>query len=72
MEKVNGRPPKHSLHKPTGQAKVATNGKVTYLGKWKSHEALGASDRLVSALPKLSPPVPDEPGPYPAEVASHY
>jgi integrase len=64
IPKLNGRPPKYSLHKPTGQAKVTMNGKVTYLGKWKSHESLEAYDRLVSALPKLAPPVvPDEPDP---------
>lgn len=52
MPKLNGRAPKYSLHKPTGQAKVTMNGKVTYLGKYRSRESFEAYDRLVDAIPK--------------------
>jgi integrase len=65
MPRLNGRPPEYSLHKPTGQAKVTMNGKVTYLGKWKSGASLDAYDRLVAALPKPEAPLPKlgDPGP---------
>jgi integrase len=52
MPKLNGRPPKYSLHKGTGQAKVTMNGRVTYLGKHGSPESFEAYDRFVAALPK--------------------
>ena len=58
MPKLNGRPPTYSLHKPTGQAKVTMNGKVTYLGNYRSSESIQAYDCLIASLPKPAAPVP--------------
>ena len=55
MPKLNGRPPKYSLHKPTGQAKVTMNGRVTYLGKYRSRESYEAYDRFLDSIPKPEP-----------------
>jgi hypothetical protein len=40
MPKLINRPPKYSLHKPSGQAKVRFNGKTTYLGRHGTQASL--------------------------------
>lgn len=42
------RPPKYSLHKPTGQARVRINGRTHYLGKFDSPESHKRYDSLIS------------------------
>ncbi len=57
MPKLVNRPPKYSLHKPSGQAKVRYNGKTTYLGKHGTQASLEAYAEFVSKLPKPDGPV---------------
>ena len=47
MPRLVNRPPKYSLHKPSGQAKVRYGGKDTYLGKYGSPESKEAYARFV-------------------------
>jgi integrase len=54
MPRLVNKPPKYSLHKPSGQAKVRFNGKDTYLGRYGSPESKEAYARFVGALPKPS------------------
>jgi len=42
------RPPKYSLHKPTGQARVRIDGKSHYLGKYDSPESHKRYDSLIA------------------------
>jgi integrase len=57
MPKLLNRPPKYSLHKPSGQAKVRYNGKTTYLGKHGTQASLEAYAQFVAKLPKPDGPV---------------
>jgi integrase len=57
MPKLLNRPPKYSLHKPSGQAKVRYNGKTIYLGKHGTQASLEAYAELVAKLPKPDGPV---------------
>ncbi len=64
MPKLINRPPKYSLHKPSGQAKVRHNGRTIYLGKYGSPESKAAYARFIANLPKpeetpkLAAPIP--------------
>jgi len=42
------RPPKYSLHKPTGQARVRINGKSYYLGKYDSPDSHKRYETLIA------------------------
>jgi hypothetical protein len=57
MPKLINRPPKYSLHKPSGQAKVRYNGKTLYLGKHGTRASLEAYAEFVAKLPKPDGPV---------------
>ncbi len=57
MPKLLNRPPKYSLHKPSGQAKVRYNGKTIYLGKHGTQASLLAYAELVAKLPKPDGPI---------------
>jgi hypothetical protein len=57
MPKLLNRPPKYSLHKPSGQAKVRYNGKTIYLGKHGTRASLEAYAEIVANLPKPNGPV---------------
>ena len=57
MPKLINRPPKYSLHKPSGQAKVRYNGKTFYLGKHGTQASLEAYAEFVAKLPKPDGPV---------------
>jgi integrase len=54
MPRLVNKPPKYSLHKPSGQAKVRFNGKDTYLGRYGSPESKEAYAQFVASLPKPS------------------
>jgi integrase len=56
MPKLINRPPKYSLHKPSGQAKVRYNGKTLYLGKHGTRASLEAYAEFVAKLPKSDGP----------------
>jgi integrase len=56
MPKLFNRPPKYSLHKPSGQAKVRYNGKTLYLGKHGTRASLEAYAEFVAKLPKPDGP----------------
>jgi integrase len=56
MPKLFNRPPKYSLHKPSGQAKVRYNGKTLYLGKHGTRASLEAYAEFVAKLPKSDGP----------------
>src|SRR5271157_431307 len=57
MPKLINKPPKYSLHKPSGQAKVRSGGRTIYLGKYGSPESKAAYARLIANLPKPEEPV---------------
>ncbi len=48
MPKLNGRIPKYSLHKVSGQAVVRLNGTDHYFGMYDSPESRAKYDRLVA------------------------
>lgn len=48
MPKLNGRIPKYSLHKASGQAIVTLNGTDHYLGEYASPESNAKYDRLIA------------------------
>jgi integrase len=56
MPKLINRPPKYSLHKPSGQAKVRYHGKTLYLGKHGTRASLEAYAEFVAKLPKSDGP----------------
>ncbi len=64
MPRLINRPPKYSLHKPSGQAKVRHNGRTVYLGKFGSPESKAAYAQFITNLPKpgevvkIADPVP--------------
>ena len=61
MPKLFNRPPKYSLHKPSGQAKVRYNGKTLYLGK---HGTPGpALKPMPSSWPSCPSPMDRRPSP---------
>ena len=47
MPKLHNATPKYRLHRASGQAVVTLNGKVHYLGPWKSKASLVEYDRLI-------------------------
>jgi hypothetical protein len=52
MPRLVHKVPKYALHKPSGQARVKYNGKVTYLGAYGSTASHEAYAQFVSKLPK--------------------
>jgi integrase len=46
------KPPKYSLHKPSGQAKVRYNGQTVYLGKYGSKESHDRYAAFIQQIPK--------------------
>jgi len=52
MPRLTRKPPKYSLHKPSGQAKVRHNGRTVYLGKYGSPESQAAYARFIASIPK--------------------
>jgi integrase len=50
MPKLVHQLPKYALHKPTGQARVKFNGKVTYLGRFGSPESKELYAQFVASL----------------------
>ena len=66
MPRLTRKPPKYSLHKPSGQAKVRSGGRTVYLGKYGSPESKEAYARFIACIPKPEPVVKiAEPAPYP-------
>ena len=64
MPKLINRPPKYSLHKPSGQAKVRHNGRTVYLGKFGSPESKDAYAKFIANLPRPEEaPKPADPVP---------
>jgi integrase len=57
MPKLLNRPPKYSLHKPSGQAKVRYNNRTIYLGKYGTQASHEAYAEFVAKLPKPEGPV---------------
>jgi integrase len=56
MPRLINQPPKYSLHKPSGQAKVRFNGRTVYLGKHGTQASLEAYAQFIAKLRK-----PEEP-----------
>ncbi len=48
MPKLNGRVPKYSLHRASGQAIVTLNGTDHYLGEYESPDSKAKYDRLIA------------------------
>ncbi len=57
MPRLTRKPPKYSLHKPSGQAKVRSGGRTVYLGKYGSPESKEAYARFIACIPKPEPVV---------------
>jgi integrase len=77
MPRLVNKLPKYSLHKPSGQAKVRSNGKDTYLGRYGSPESKEAYARFIGSLPKPADPTkPAQPAPgvvlMIGEAVAHY
>jgi integrase len=63
MPKLHAAPPKYRLHKASGQAVVALNKKVHYLGPWNSKKSRIEYDRLVGewmAAGRFLPEAPND------------
>ena len=52
MPRLTRKPPKYSLHKPSGQAKVRSGGRTVYLGRYGSPESQAACARFIAGIPK--------------------
>jgi integrase len=52
MPRLTHKPPKYSLHKASGQAKVRHNGRTVYLGRYGTPESRDAYARFIAKLPK--------------------
>jgi integrase len=73
MPKLTRKPPAYSLHKPSGQARVRSEGRDYYLGTYGSRESREAYARLIAEFSKdLPPPAPAPTGPTVSEIILAY